>query len=597
MSLTAGDVLQNRYRIVSLLGQGGMGAVYRAWDTRLKAPMALKEMIPQPGLNPRALAQLRDQFEQEAVILARLNHPHLVRVTDFFEERGNAYLVMDFVEGESLADRIEREGSLPEAQALEWSDQLLDALAHCHAQGIIHRDVKPQNVMIRPDGRAVLVDFGLVKLWDPRDPRTRTVMRGMGTPEYASPEQYGTQPGHTGPRSDLYSLGATLYHALTGQAPPTANDRMADPDYFLPPRRLNPQVSAPVEAAVLRAMELPRGKRFQSAQEMVAGLRGGPSAPARPAPPKRQPTKVMPGARPAAPTGQKRIPAWAWAVGGVALLALVVGVLMNAGGGATSLPPTSPTPAGSSLGDTWTRPADGMVMVYVPAGEFEMGSTEGNSDEQPVHTVALDGFWIDQTEVTNDQFAAFLNEQGNQTEGGVTWLDLEGEDCLVERSGGEFRPRSGYADHPVIEVSWYGAAAYCGWVGGRLPTEAEWEYAARGPDGHIYPWGNDAPTCERAQSSECSGRTVPVGSLPAGASWCDALDMAGNVWEWVADWYGGYPSGRQVNPTGPSSEEGRVLRGGSWNNGPYLVRGANRRRHLPDVPGADSGFRCARGSQ
>ena len=607
MSLTAGDVLQNRYRIVSPLGQGGMGAVYRAWDTRLKAPMALKEMIPQPGLNPRALAQLRAQFEQEAVILARLNHPHLVRVTDFFEEGGNAYLVMDFVEGESLADRIEREGSLPEAQVLEWSDQLLDALAHCHAQGIIHRDVKPQNVMIRPDGRAVLVDFGLVKLWDPRDPRTRTVMRGMGTTEYATPEQYGTQPGHTGPCSDLYSLGTTLYHALTGQAPPTASDRMAAPDQFVPVRSLNPRVSGKTEAIILRAMELPLASRFQSAAEMGAAMGGGGAvAQARPAPPKRQPTKVMPGAQPAAPAWHKRIPAWTWALGGVALLALalvvgvlilVAGALTSAGGGATSLPPPSPTPAGSSLGDTWTRPTDGMVMVYVPAGEFEMGSTEGDSDEQPVHTVALDGFWMDQTGVTNAQFAAFLNERGNQTEGSATWLELEDEDCLIERVSGEFRSRNGYVEHPVIEVSWYGAAAYCEWVGGRLPTEAEWEYAARGPDGHIYPWGNDAPTCERAHFGECSGRTVPVGSLPAGASWCNALDMAGNVWEWVADWYGEYASGRQVNPTGPSSGAYRVLRGGSWDIVPNLVRGANRGRLLPDATNNDGGFRCARGSQ
>ena len=188
--LTTGTILQNRYRIVSLLGQGGMGAVYRAWDMRLNVPVALKEMVPQPGLDSQTLAQLRQQFQQEANILARLNHPHLVRVTDFFEEENNAYLVMDFVEGESLADRIARQGALPETEVLSWAGQLLDALSYCHARGVIHRDIKPQNVVIRPDGRAVLVDFGLVKLWDPSDPRTRTVMRGMGTPEYAPPEQY-----------------------------------------------------------------------------------------------------------------------------------------------------------------------------------------------------------------------------------------------------------------------------------------------------------------------------------------------------------------------------------------------------------------------
>ncbi|MGB9777632.1 MAG: serine/threonine-protein kinase [Anaerolineae bacterium] len=181
---TIGQTLQNRYHILSLLGRGGMGAVYRAWDARLEATVAVKEMVPQPDLDPRTLAQLRQQFRQEAIVLARLHHPNLVRVTDFFEEGGNAYLVMDFVEGESLADLIAARGPLPEAQVLEWAGQLLDALAYCHGQGVLHRDIKPPNVIIRPDGRAVLVDFGLVKLWDPRDPRTKTAMRGMGTPEY-----------------------------------------------------------------------------------------------------------------------------------------------------------------------------------------------------------------------------------------------------------------------------------------------------------------------------------------------------------------------------------------------------------------------------
>jgi len=279
MSLSAGQVLQNRYRIVSLLGQGGMGAVYRAWDTRLDVPLALKEMAPQPGLDPHALAQLRQQFRQEAQLLARLNHAHLVRVSDFFEEGSNAYLVMDFVEGESLASRIEREGALPENDVVVWAGQLLDALAYCHAQGVIHRDVKPQNVILRPDGRALLVDFGLVKLWDPGDPRTKTAMRGMGTPEYAPPEQYSVRGQHTDPRSDLYSLGATLYHALTGQAPLSATDRMAAPDEFFPPRQIVPGVSEVTEAAILKALALPLDQRWASAAEMHAALQAPASHP------------------------------------------------------------------------------------------------------------------------------------------------------------------------------------------------------------------------------------------------------------------------------------------------------------------------------
>ncbi len=340
--LTPGDVLQTRYRIVSLLGQGGMGAVYRAWDMRLSVPVALKEMIPQPGLSPQMLDQLRQQFRQEATVLARLIHPHLVRVTDFFEEGGNAYLVMDFVEGKSLSDIIKQRGALPEENALDWARQLLDALGYCHRQGIIHRDVKPQNVVIRPDGRAVLVDFGLVKLWDPNDPRTRTAMRGMGTPEYAPPEQYEADVGHTDPCSDVYSLGATIYHALVGQAPPTATLRMASPERFVPVRHLNPRVSSNTEQVILKALKLPRSERWQSAAEMASAL-GGEKRVSRPArvapqtPPSsthgqarsygraRSYERALPDARPApaAETGRRR-PVWPWLLGGAALFFIFV---------------------------------------------------------------------------------------------------------------------------------------------------------------------------------------------------------------------------------------------------------------------------------
>lgn len=272
MPLNPGQSLQGRYRIVTLLGKGGMGAVYRAWDLRLKIPVAVKEMVAQPGLDAQTLTELREQFEQEAVTLARMDHSNLVDVNDFFEEEGNAYLVMDYVEGESLAELIAREGVQTEEQVILWAQQILDALAYCHAQGILHRDIKPQNVIIRPDGRAVLVDFGLVKLWDPNDPQTRTVMRGMGTPEYAPPEQYDVQAGHTDPRSDIYSLGATLYHAMTGQVPPTATRRMSDRASFRAPRLLNQYISPQMDHVILTAMELPLEFRFPSAESMAEAL-------------------------------------------------------------------------------------------------------------------------------------------------------------------------------------------------------------------------------------------------------------------------------------------------------------------------------------
>jgi formylglycine-generating enzyme required for sulfatase activity len=249
----------------------------------------------------------------------------------------------------------------------------------------------------------------------------------------------------------------------------------------------------------------------------------------------------------------------------------------------TSLPP-GPTPI-----DTWTRPRDGAVMVYVPAGTFWMGSTREvdpirwDQDERPAHTVHLDAFWIDRTEATNARYARCVAAGA----------------CRQSPYAND--PPFGGDDHPVVGVSWYDAAAYCAWAGARLPTEAEWEYAARGPGGNTYPWGEAPLTCERAQYSGCSeypGGTVPVGSSPAGASWCGALDMLGNASEWVADWYGPYPASPRTDPTGPEIRDAHVLRGGSWYNNPYWVYATNREGASPTAPRIPTiGFRCARSSR
>lgn len=297
--LSQGAILQGRYQIIASLGHGGMGSIYRARDTRLDVDVAIKEMRPQPDTNAETLAQLRKQFRQEAAVLARLNHPNLVRVTDFFEEGGNAYLVMDFLEGETLAQWIVRQGALPEAQVVNWGRQLLGALAYCHKHGVLHRDIKPQNILLRADGRAVLIDFGLVKLWDARNPQTQTVMRGVGTPEYAPPEQYGVTDQHTTPRSDLYALGATLYHALTGERPLSATDRMALPENFKMPRMIRSDINPQTEFVILKAMALKVSDRWDSAEQMLGALNPfavrGQGVPVYSPPPSA--TAVIPGAR------------------------------------------------------------------------------------------------------------------------------------------------------------------------------------------------------------------------------------------------------------------------------------------------------------
>ena len=247
---------------------------------------------------------------------------------------------------------------------------------------------------------------------------------------------------------------------------------------------------------------------------------------------------------------------------------------------ATAVAATVMAASAPQAGATWTRPADDMVMLYAPAGEFQMGSNDGGADEKPVHTVALDAFWLDRTEVSNTQYDRCV----------------QAGTCAPSRYEDDARYNG--EDQPVVGVSWEDAVTYCEWAEARLPTEAEWEYAARGPDGLVYPWGNEFDGKRLNSKGEDDGyeRLAPVGSYPEGASWCGALDMAGNVYEWVADWKGDYPSRQQANPTGPTSGRYRVLRGGSWGNTFFRVRCASRDGLNPVAWNNYRGFRCARSS-
>jgi len=274
-------VIHSRYRVVALLAQGGMGAVYEAMDLTLSVPCALKEMMPYPGTQGTAMPQLREQFRQEAQLLAELRHPNVPRVTDHFEVGSNAYLVMDFIYGQRLDEIIAQNEKLAAGEVLGWARQLMEALAYCHEQGVIHRDVKPANIRITPEGKAVLVDFGLAKLVDPNDPRTRTVMRGLGTPEYAPPEQYDKKKGRTDPRTDIYALGATLYCALVGKPPPAVPERVLDPKSLVPVRRCRDDVSRVTDRVLMKALALQPPQRFRSIAEMHEALFGLPPSTAK----------------------------------------------------------------------------------------------------------------------------------------------------------------------------------------------------------------------------------------------------------------------------------------------------------------------------
>jgi serine/threonine-protein kinase len=251
-----------------------MGAIYQAEDTRLEGRLcALKEVILEPNATRERQEQIQAQFHREASVLARLDHPNLPKVSDFFLYNGRDYLVMDFVPGRDLRDLFEEARSqgefLPEDQVLAWVEQLCNALQYLHSQDppVLHRDIKPANIKLTPSGTIKLVDFGLVKLMTPEDTGTITVLQGRGTVQYTPLEQYGGDTGHTDVRSDLYSLGATLYHLLSGQSPLEAKQRFLRPSSMPPIGELNPQVSPHVERAVSLAMAMHPDDRPASVEE------------------------------------------------------------------------------------------------------------------------------------------------------------------------------------------------------------------------------------------------------------------------------------------------------------------------------------------
>jgi serine/threonine protein kinase len=294
MPLSQGQVLNNRYRIVQLLGQGGFGAVYRAWDMNLNTSVALKE-------NLNTSTEAVRQFEREARLLANLRHQSLPYVIDHFSLLNQGqYMVMEFIEGQDLQKMIEHSGrGLPEAQVLPWFLQACDALIYLHTQSapIIHRDIKPANIKITPQGQAILVDFGIAKVFQPGSKTTigaRAVTQG-----YSPPEQYGG--GMTDARSDVYALGATIYAVLTGLTPTESLQRQLG--HPLPaPSQVNPSITPGTERAILRAMNVELGSRYQSMAEFKKALVTPIPAtqfsaqPLRPSPVYVAPTQAAPGA-------------------------------------------------------------------------------------------------------------------------------------------------------------------------------------------------------------------------------------------------------------------------------------------------------------
>ena len=648
-----------RYKIIEQLGQGGMATVFKAFDTRLEREVAIK-LIRHDSISSQAMPIMLKRFEIEAKALARLSHYHIVKVHDYGEYSGAPYLVMEFFRGGSL-----KPGRMPFRQAAALLAPVADALHYAHQHGVVHRDVKPSNILIGETGQPVLSDFGIARLWEGQSSIKMTATGSVvGTPEYMSPEQWLGKPE---PLTDVYSLGIVFYELVTGQKPYTANTPMAmmlkhlnDP---LPrPRDLAPGLPAEVEQVILTALakrpadryadmaqfaaalkRLARPEQVQETQQQTANRpvitadltgRGSevqpptlkrswsiPTAPAFHLPRRvrkkrsttREDTKTLLTA--ALVTiglggiGMLMVAAVALATNflaaqGVYLQATQTAqATINSGKfgqavltaqAAKTLTSQaalgiSPGPACTGIGQTWTSPVDGMAQVCVPAGGFLMGSTDADqeaiSNEKPQHTVSLDAFWIDRSEVTNAQFAKC-------TAAGQCQAPSSASSSIHDSY---FASRT-YADYSVIFVDWNQANAYCQWAGRSLPSAAQWEKAARGTGGQLYPWGDSAPGQDLLNYHQNIGDAAKVGSFLKGASPYGALDMAGNVWEWVMDWYdendyaGSTPS---RNPTGPSSGQYREMRGGSWNSEAGSVRAALRFWNSPANRSNDIGFRCA----
>jgi len=745
-----------RYHIVERLGEGGMATVYKAYDTRLERDVAVK-VIRVGQFGQDVIDGILKRFEREAKALARLTHPNIVHINDYGEHEGVPYLVMDYLPGGTLKDRMRLPTSWQAAARLLLP--VASALEYAHEHKIIHRDVKPANILLTDKGQPMLSDFGIAKILETEAGQTLTGTGvGIGTPEYMSPEQgLGRQVDG---RADIYSLGIVFYELVTGRKPYSADTPMAvvlkhvtDP---LPdPRKFRSDLPERVAQVLFKALAKNPEDRYQDAEgfgealeklerkqasdrlELPAPTRGGTTR-VETTEPSLVDSPTMDVEINSKPTENSRIGPLSpddgdvqrksnsfilkyRAVGASLLFILLLAMVfswqrqsgisfLNSGNTPVTetflptletqlsainqpvakstliatmtdeifptqtisqRPPTQPpeaptqTPApertycsypisrdktqttyydcyctdmtcscqtqrtyfDSNKSETWdmntakldyvrnlvrekggscqlmasptssplatstqgsgsttTREKDGMVMVYVPAGEFTMGNGMGGNNEDPSQSVFLDGYWMDRTEVTNAQFALCV------TAGACGKLSRK--NSITRQNYYGFLQ---FDDYPVIYTSLYDAMNYCIWAGGHLPSNAEWEKAARGQDGRMYPWGNNPPSNTLLNYNNNIGDTVRVGQYPDGASPYGALDMAGNVWEW-AQVEAGYQRDPALNPQGPKTLTGNwgVVRGGSWLNDVNLVR-------ITYFNNVDSGniyhnvgFRCAR---
>jgi len=624
-----GATLDNKYRVEKVLGRGGMGTVYKATHTAIGQTVAIKVMHPHLAADRTAVKR----FEREARAAARIRHPNAIFIYDFGETpAGLVYFVMEYVPGKTLSEIIFEQGPLPISRALPIMRQVCGAIHSAHSKGIIHRDLKPDNIIIdRETGQEIVkvLDFGIAKVIDDSN-ITHLTKTGIaiGTPDYMSPEQI--EGLDLDPRSDIYSLGVILFRMLTGHLPFTGPTPVAVVVKHLNeppprPRQLNPAISPEVEEVMLRVLAKKREERPQSAMELYEQLEraAGPLAESgvEIAATKNEPLGAAPAINLESPrktpetpitnstlyqleqsnTAQMKaeevaqaatadqkpdekaaflrwdsgIKRFAAAAASLAIISALIYFIAFTDSGEGINYSGPPSPISQLAAQKAADLLSGGGMIFVTGGKFTMGYGGASDLDGPSHREEVDSFYIDEKEVTFGEFKEFVERTGYRSEGDWNRYYSAGKE-----------------QYPVVGVTWNDASAYARDQGKRLPSEKEWEYAARGNKEVDYVWGREWNSNFANTKEAGVGRAELVGSRAKDISWCGALDMTGNVQEWIADRYALYPnSDLQLKSEAANN---RVVRGGCFNLDKTLSKTYIRFHAPPNKPDPCVGFRCAK---
>ena len=566
-----------------------MGVVYKALDLSLDRLVALKALSSDLAHNP----ELEQRFRTEARAQASLNHVNLATIHAFLVEQGTAWMVMEFIDGETIASMIQRRGPIPSQDTLPVFRQALLGLGYAHRMGIVHRDIKPGNIMVNRSGIVKVMDFGIARVIGNQG-ITRTGSH-LGTAAYMSPEQVTNQPIDA--RSDIYALGITLYEMLAGRVPfegdsdfKVMTDHVSSPPP--PPTLFYPHIPPGLVKVVLKALEKNPANRFQTTEEFGAAIEQAERVSPVPPPPLPPPLP-----KPVPPQGNKGkgsnagLIALGVGIAGILfLLAIWVAVVVyrqmtssNSGSQSGNNSSNGDQPAvvePPSPGQVKVNSKDGQRYAWIPPGTFMMGCSPGDTncydDEKPSHAFTITkGFWMRQTPDTVGGWKAYRLATGKAALGTT---DTSGRTNLNEANPDE--------NMPVVLMTWGEASDFCGWAGGRLPTEAEWEYAARaGSTSARYgdldniAWYADNSGPQRIDSTQMIIADRPnyltqlfnngVGAHTVGqklANGWNLFDTLGNVKQWTADWYAAdfYGSPAAADHAGPPDGTHRTMRGGSW---------------------------------